>query len=156
MTDNNEIRIEAASWLDLGAVHQLEKACFGEHAWPLIDLLGVLTLPGLVRLKAMQGEELVGFVGGERKPTQGAGWITTIGVLPQYRRSGIATVLLDACEQALGYPLIRLCVHVNNEQAINLYRKLGYQKVDLWPRYYANQEDAYVFEKRVDFKDESG
>jgi len=40
-----------------------------------------------------------------------------------------------------------LMVRRSNTPAINLYRKLNYVIVDVWPRYYGDGEDAYVMEK---------
>ena len=49
----SSVVIEPATWRDLNALRHLEKVCFPLDAWPLWDLVGVLTLPNVVRLKAM-------------------------------------------------------------------------------------------------------
>jgi ribosomal protein S18 acetylase RimI-like enzyme len=121
---------------DLNALRRLEKACFGGDAWPLPDLIGVLLLPGIVRLKAVVGKEMAGFVGGDPHPSEGVGWIATIGVHQAYRRQGIAAALLAACEDSMGLPLVRL------------YRVHGYLLVDVWKSYYFDGEDALVLEKK--------
>lgn len=147
--DASEWSIQTASWRDFTQLNQLERACFrSEDLWPFWDLIGALTLPGLVRLKAMVGEKMVGFIGGERDITRRMGWVTTLGVLPAYRRRGIANALLDHCEQGLGMPTIRLCVRASNHAAINLYQVRGYEIVNRWQKYYAGGEDALVLEKR--------
>jgi ribosomal protein S18 acetylase RimI-like enzyme len=69
-------------------------------------------------------------------------------VLPQYRRKGIAEALLEHCEKELDFPRIRLSVRRNNDPALGLYKKVGYQMVDIWRNYYHNGEDALVLEKR--------
>jgi ribosomal-protein-alanine N-acetyltransferase len=141
--------LEGASIRDLFAVHRLEKECFGEDAWSFLELAGVLSFPVGVRLKAVYGDTVIGFIAGEREISQKVGWIATLGVLPGYQRRGAAAALLQACEEALALPAIRLCVRVNNIPAINLYQKAGYKQVDVRKRYYANDEDAFVFEKRI-------
>ena len=89
---------------DLNEVlRQLESVCFPKDAWPLLDMLGVLTLPNVVRLKAVVGEQMVGFIAGDIRRVENVAWIATIGVLPEYRRRGIGTALLQACERAAGY-----------------------------------------------------
>ena len=113
------------------------------------DLIGVLMLPGLVRLKAVVGTEMAGFVGGDPHPSEGIGWIATLGVLPQYRRHGIASALLDACEAGMRLPSVRLSVRRSNEAALRLYRDRGYHLVDVWAGYYFDHEDALVLEKRI-------
>jgi len=70
-------------------------------------------------------------------------------VLPSYRRLGIAAALLEQCERDLRLPSIRLSVRRSNEPALALYRKFGYQMVDVWRRYYHSGEDALVLEKTM-------
>jgi len=141
--------IQNATWRDFSQLNQLEKACFqSQDLWPFWDLLAVLTLPGLVRLKVMVDDQMVGFIGGERDTSRKVGWITTLGVLPAYRRRGIAKTLLQNCEECLGMPVVRLSVRASNQAAIRLYEKHGYAVVNRWERYYAGGEDALVLEKR--------
>jgi len=72
-------QILEVNWRDIQALYRLEKACFGRDAWPLLDIVAVTTLPGVVRLKAVVDEQLVGFIAGEAKPKEGLGWILTLG-----------------------------------------------------------------------------
>jgi ribosomal protein S18 acetylase RimI-like enzyme len=139
--------IEPATWRDLNGLRQLEQICFPRDAWPLWDLIGVLTFPNVGRLKAVSDGQLVGFIAADIRRSEGQAWIATIGVLPEYRRQGIGTALLIACETSLVVPRIRLSVRLSNEPAIHLYSRLGYQRAGTWPRYYADGEDALVLEK---------
>lgn len=132
---------------DLNALHHLEHECFERDAWPLLDLMGVLTIPGVVRIKAVIGDEMVGFIAGEVDRSRQRGWITTVGVLPQYRSQGIGTALLEACEQAMNMPCVRLCVRCSNQTALTLYAHNDYHPVDRWKAYYQDGEDAFVLEK---------
>lgn len=141
--------IQTANWLDYPQLYRLERACFPkEDIWPFWDLLGVLTMPDLVRLKAVVGTTMVGFISGERKANSARGWVTTLSVLPGYRRQGIAQALLTRCEDELGMPVIRLSVRASNQAAVKLYLHAGYQQVDRWKKYYVGGEDGLVFEKR--------
>ena len=140
-------QVEQAKWQDLNDLRKLEDICFGEDSWPLWDLIAVLTLPKIIRLKADVGGKMVGFIAGDPHPRDKVGWIATLGVLPEYRRSGIAAALLEACEQALALPYLRLSVRRSNEPALALYRKFGYQVIDVWRNYYHSGEDALVLEK---------
>jgi len=149
-TPGSEVHIKPATWRDLRGVYVLEKACFGRDAWPIWDVLGVLTFPDIVRLKAEEGEQLVGFIAGDERRSEKLAWIATFGVLPGWRRQGIGGRLLQACEVRLQQPLIRLTVRVSNQAAIQLYLQYGYRKVGRWPRYYQKTEDALVLEKRLD------
>lgn len=128
-------------------LQRLEKACFAEDAWPLLDTLAVLTMPHVVRLKADVEGQMVGFIAGDTRRAKYIGWIVTFGVLPAYQRRGIGTRLLKACERKMDPPRIRLCVRVSNRPAIQLYQKNGYREIGVWPNYYIGREDALVFEK---------
>jgi ribosomal protein S18 acetylase RimI-like enzyme len=140
--------ISPAGFRDLNAVRRVEQICFGKDAWPLIDIIGVLALPGIIRFKAEIKEQRVGFVAGEAKPWEGTGWIATIGVVPEYRRQGIALALMEECEQKMNLPSVKLCVRKSNDVAIELYKHLGYSQVEVWPNYYQDKEDAIVMERK--------
>lgn len=144
------IEITHASILDLGALRQLEQVCFPQDAWPLLDLIAVLSFPGVVRLKATEKGRMIGFIAGDPRPGEGLGWIATVGVLPEYRGKGVGRALIDACEKQLSLPRIRLSVRHSNHEAIRIYEKAGYRSVDHWLRYYNDGEDALVMEKRLD------
>lgn len=146
--NNSPVSIELANWRDLGALRRLERVCFPQDAWPLIDLVGVLTLPDVVRLKAVADGDMVGFIAGDVRPSEHLAWIATLAVLPEFRGRGIGSALLQACEARLEVPTIRLSVRMSNQTAIHLYRASGYERVGIWPRYYQDDEDALVMEKR--------
>jgi len=144
---NPAYEIMLANWRDLGALRKIERECFPLDAWPLLDLIAVLSFPNVVRLKATIQGQIVGFVAGEQRQGENLAWIATIGVLPAFQRSGIGSALLNACEQGLDAPRIRLCVRLGNTPAIQLYKILGYQQVGKWAAYYQDGSDAIVFEK---------
>lgn len=148
MSQATQFQVEHASWQDLNDLRKLEEICFGDDSWPLWDLIAVLTLPKIIRLKVMVDGKMAGFVAGDPHTHEGIGWIATLGVLPEYRRLGIAAALLEACERELDLPSLRLSVRRSNEPAIALYRKFGYQMIDVWRNYYHSGEDALVLEKR--------
>jgi ribosomal protein S18 acetylase RimI-like enzyme len=142
------VSIETASIRDLTALRHVEKVCFPKDAWPLMDLIGVLTFPGVVRLKAVNGREMVGFIAGDVRRLEGLAWIATVGVLPDYRGKGIGSALIWACEEKISVSRIRLCVRVSNDSAIRLYETLGYTRVGEWSKYYQDGESALVMEKK--------
>lgn len=136
-----------ASIRDLNVLRRLERACFDQDAWSLFDLIAVLTFPDVVRLKAVDAGQMIGFIAGDPRPSQGFSWIATIGVLPEYQGNGIGRALLRACQNRLRTPRIRLSVRIGNTAAIRLYEQEGYQHVDIWRAYYHDGEDALVMEK---------
>ena len=145
---DTSVAIEPASLRDLGALRHVEQICFPKDAWPLMDLIGVLTFPGVVRLKAVNGKQMVGFIAGDIRRLEGVAWIATVAVLPEFRSRGIGAALLQACEVQISVNRIRLCVRPSNDVAIRLYERFGYTKVGEWTRYYQDGESALVMEKR--------
>ena len=134
---------------DLSQMRVIEKACFPLDAWPLLELIAVLILPNLVKIKAEVDQQMVGFIGGDAHRGEGVGWITTLGVLPQFQRMGIASALLSRCEEEMNMPVVKLTVRRSNFSAQRLYFSRGYRQVDVWERYYEGGEDGLILEKRI-------
>ena len=148
MTMNSEeFSITQATLSDLNQLRDLDRICFEKDQWPLLELVSVLILPGIVRLKVEIDGTMAGFIGGDYHKSEGIGWITTIGVRPEYRRRGIARALMVACEQIMNIPSIRLSVRRSNLQAQKLYADLGYKFYEVWTAYYSDGEDALIMEK---------
>ncbi len=143
------MEIVPANIMDLAALRRLEKVCFDKDAWPLLDLIAVLTWSEVIRFKAVDAGEMIGFVAGDPRQANGVGWIATLAVDPRYQRRGIGTALLEACERALNLPVIKLTVRATNQTAIILYEHRGYRAVDVWRRYYNDGEDGLVMTKTV-------
>ena len=143
------MEIQTASLLDLGALRNLERVCFEKDAWSLLDLMAVLSWPDVIRLKAVDSGEMIGFIAGDPRRTERTGWIATLGVDPRSRRRGIGSALLAACESQMRLPLMKLTVRVSNQPAIAMYEKLGYRTTDLWRGYYNDGEDGLVMTKRL-------
>ena len=141
------MEILAATLRDLGPLRQLEHTCFAGDAWPLLDLVAVLTWPDVVRYKAVMDGKMIGFIAGDTRRMEGIAWIATIAVLPEHRRRGIGRTLLQVCEQRLPTARIRLCVRAENSGAIRLYESEDYRQVDIWRKYYHDSGDALVMEK---------
>ncbi|MBI3152946.1 MAG: GNAT family N-acetyltransferase [Chloroflexi bacterium] len=143
------MEITKASIFDLKALRKLENEAFAKDAWPLFDLVAVLTFPDVIRLKAMEDQKMVGFIAGDPHPRDGWGWVATIAVDPRYQRRGIGRALLHACEAKLGVPRSRLTVRPSNHGAISMYEREGYASIDLWKGYYNDGEDAMLMEKEL-------
>jgi ribosomal-protein-alanine N-acetyltransferase len=77
--------------------------------------------------------------------------VVNVAVHTEFRRRGIARVLLQAVFDAArerGMTIATLEVRFHNLAAITLYESLGFQKIAIRKRYYAdNGEDAVVMLK---------
>ncbi|KAG6739324.1 N-alpha-acetyltransferase 50-like [Populus alba x Populus x berolinensis] len=81
-------------------------------------------------------------------------YIMTLGVLAPYRRLGIGTKLLnhvlDLCSKQ-NISEIYLHVQTNNEDALNFYKKFGFEITDTIQNYYTNitPPDCYLLTKLI-------
>jgi len=143
------MEILPASLLDLNSLRKLSQVCFAGDAWSLFDLIGVLTFPDVIRLKAVDARGMIGFIAGDSRYSDGAAWVSILGVDPRCQRRGIGTALLRMCELQSKQPTMKLSVRISNHSAIALYEKEGYRSVDIWRKYYNDGEDGLVMAKNL-------
>lgn len=132
------------------ALSSLEKVCFGRDAWSIAALRGEF------------GNEYSHFFADVDDSGKILGYICVrvlyeeaqvcnIAVAPEYRRKGIATRLIyKMIEFAVDNDCIRceLEVNVQNEPAIGVYKKCGFEEVGLRKNFYRRNRyasrDAYT------------
>lgn len=74
--------------------------------------------------------------------------ISSIAVLPEYRNKGIATLLMEEMIK-INFSKAFLEVRKSNISAINLYKKFGFELINVRKNYYSNPiEDALILSKR--------
>lgn len=142
-----DVTIARAGLRDLGAVLDIERRCFAGDAWPLLDVIGVLTWPEVVRFKAIVEGRVVGFAAADPHHRGDVAMIATLAVVPEYRRQRIAWRLLESCEAALGARRICLTVRADNDGAQHLYERFGYRVTDSLARYYSDGAAGIFMEK---------
>ena len=81
------------------------------------------------------------------------GHIVSIAILPEYRRRGIGTALMnrvmDSLKNIYDCKEVYLEVRVSNRAAIEFYKKLGFRIDHVIKRYYKDGEDAYVMVRKL-------
>ncbi len=129
-------------------VAHLETLCFSDP-WSLRSVESELTNPLSLWLVALQGDQVVGYVGSQTVLDEAD--IMNVAVAPAFRRQGIAARLLTELERLLENQKVHsltLEVRASNEAAITLYSRLGYVQVGRRPNYYRNpKEDALILRK---------
>jgi len=145
------LRIRVAVPRDIRRMSELEEACF-EESYPM-ELLAFFVMDSrFISLVAEVNQVIVGMAVAELedKELKKVGHIWTVEVLPPYRRKGIAMKLLTELEERLrarGATECYLEVRTDNEPAIRLYEKLGYEKVGIIRDYYGPGVDAFFMVK---------
>jgi len=138
---------------DLEALYQLELECFGRQAYDKSLIRFLLVDPDSIALKVVdRSGRIIGSAMGrvEKVGKEVVGRIYTIEVKPGYRGRGIGRALLTKLEEEFrrrGCNKAILEVSVDNEQAIKLYRSLGYIFTKRLKNYYGRGRDAYRGEK---------
>jgi len=102
------------------------------------------------------GYDVIGFVAGAVK--DGHGHVSGIAVEREYRRKGIGSSLLRRLYEEFyndGFERVTLEVRKSNKEAIRFYERQGFKPAFVIHGYYADGEDAIVYEKRFTFTDEN-
>ena len=137
--------IRALELDDLGDIEEIEQRAY-PTPWSRSMFASELAKPTSICLGAFEGQDLVGYVINSRYVD--AWHVMNLAVTESYRRRGVARTLLDelfevtAADERRGYTLE---VRVSNEEAINLYEKLGFESRGVRRGYYTdNREDALI------------
>jgi [ribosomal protein S18]-alanine N-acetyltransferase len=131
---------------DLAAIETIERASY-PTPWSRSMFAGELAKPSSISLGAFAPEgELVGYLIISRYVD--AWHVMNVAVAPDWRRRGIASLLLEhlfhatASDDRRGYTLE---VRVSNVGAIRLYERLGFRGRGIRRAYYTdNREDALI------------
>jgi [ribosomal protein S18]-alanine N-acetyltransferase len=143
-----EYEIRPAGMRDVHAVRRLELLVFRKDAYSYLNISTLMMWPGAANFKLLDhGHNLIGFVAGQPNFANHIDWIITLCVHPDHTRRGLGRRLLDAAENAMTQPRLRLTVRVSNTGAIRLYEVAGYTRLYTEPRYYSDGEDGIVMEK---------
>ena len=153
------IDIRPAAAADLDGIEKLERASFGDQAWPreIIDayLQASLESPERVPLfvafaRASSGETkiagyTIGCIGGKD-----SGMVLDLAVSPEFKGRHLGRDLLARVSDSLtkgGADNLTLEVETTNKAAITLYESVGFVKDHVMPDYYGKTRDAYWMKK---------
>lgn len=123
-------------------VAELERLCFSDP-WSENSVASELENPLALWLVAAEDDRIAGYVGSQT--VLGETDMMNIAVHPDFRRQGIAEVLVTALEEqlrAMGSKCLTLEVRESNVPAKTLYHKLGFSQIGKRPNYYRNPREA--------------
>lgn len=152
-----DVRIRPAAPEDFDELWRIDQQCFEpgisytrrELSW-YMNLRGAFTIAGETR-RGKAKWKIAGFAVGQQ-PRRGLGHVVTIDVLPDARRTGLGTRLMQEIESRLkadGCETIFLETAVDNLPAIRFYKRLGYSVIKTIPRYYLGKIDALMMSKEL-------
>lgn len=139
---------------DYPVVAVLEKICF-MHPWTLEQIKGEVEDNAFSHFYVFEVEEngkknIIGYY--DYWITFDSATIAQIAVKPEYRRQGIASIMMqEICDDCYAKRVsnITLEVRKNNAKAQHLYEKFGFESVLIKPHYYDNGDDAIYMIKKV-------
>jgi ribosomal protein S18 acetylase RimI-like enzyme len=138
---------------EIDEVWRLDHRCFVDgEAYEMETFRYLLTTPNAITRQIRTDQNVMAAFIIALIEMDGIGHITAIGVDPEWRRHGLARILLTDIEEILrrrGINTIRLEVRVENSPAINLYEELGYIVVQRLARYYSSGADGYMMVKSL-------
>ena len=139
-----DILIENMKLQHLDGVVSIENICFA-NPWSRADLEHQLNLETSHFAVATLDGNVVGYMG--LQIFSGDGYVTNVAVLPEYRRQGIAKMLIEKQMQN-DMSFITLEVRESNLPAIKLYESCGFENVGIRPKFYSNPtENAIIMTK---------
>ncbi len=147
------MKIVEATLKDFEQICEIEQACFVEPYTPEQLMYEFSENPLNQILVAYDEDKIVGFV--DYMITFNSATISQIAVLPNYRKKGLGSKLLEEMEKSFPKEIddvvetITLEVRESNINAISFYKKNGYENVVIKKHYYKNGENAVYMIKRL-------
>lgn len=147
--------LRRATPADIDGIMKLESSVFETDAWSTETMLAELGNEHcwyLVAFQPQSPQKLEGYAGLHSPLRAGTADIQTIAVAPEARRRGLGRLLIRSLvneAQKRGATEIFLEVRADNNGAEQLYRSLGFERIDVRKRYYQpDGVDAIVMRLR--------
>ena len=147
-----KLTIHRATKKDLPGLVALEKISFKEETFHKKQLTYLLLKAHSLVLVASTDNILIGSIIVLLRRNIGNARIYSLNVHPEYRRKGIASMLMDSSEKLLmekGFRNITLEVGVENKPAQSLYYSKGFVLDKILKGYYKDGGDAYHLIKKL-------
>jgi ribosomal-protein-alanine N-acetyltransferase len=137
---------------DLSAVLKIETDLFPTDAWTEALFLGELSEVPVSRKVAVAEFEgqVIGYVSLRFVGRQGD--VNTIAIAKDFQRKGFGNQLLAwllIAAKDLGVRELFLDVRADNLAAIEMYKKAGFDRIDIRRNYYDHSVDANVMRKKL-------
>ncbi len=115
-------------------IRNMYSKAFGEEPWSTNwDAFQEFDPKGVFVASHSQMDRPVGYIISFRR--EDFGYISVVAVIPEFRRQGLASAMITAAIdylQSLSLREIVIDVHVTNTPAVEAYKKLGFQVVEVF------------------------
>jgi [ribosomal protein S18]-alanine N-acetyltransferase len=147
--------LERMRWWDIPEVRAIESAAFPDDSWSAEQFWQELAQPTRRYLVA-RDVVVVGYAGAFVSPPDAD--IQTIAVRADQQGRGLASRLLEALVRAsadAGATHLMLEVRADNERALSLYLRSGFERISVRRRYYPDGSDALIMRRPLGRDDRS-
>ena len=150
-----EVTLRNGTAADVEALYALDILCFDKpFRFDFRSMRKYVTHPEAIVLVAEVDGAIRGFivVNPKRPRALQSAYVTTLDVHPDFRRQGIARMLVTEAERraaATGAVTMQLHVHTGNADAIAFYESVGYEKLLLTEDFYNVGLDAFAYLKSL-------
>lgn len=148
-----EVGLREVEWTDLATLSELEQRLFADDAWPVETWWAELAERPRREYVAAVDEQgaILGYAGLDLAGESAD--VMTIAVVPEARGRGLGdhllTELVRRCELS-GIRALLLEVRADNETALRLYERNGFERISRRRRYYQPGDvDALVLRKHL-------
>jgi N6-L-threonylcarbamoyladenine synthase len=141
---------------DLDTIMAIEHDCFGRDAWADETMRFELLAHHTHYVVAVEGDNIIGYAGLAKVPVSDQADVQTIAVRADQRGKKVGLALLtellvEASRRSATEVFLE--VRADNEVAANLYRKLGFEQIDVRPRYYQpDGVDAVIMRLKLEHR----
>lgn len=134
---------------DLQGIFIVESQCF-QDPYPNYLLRNLYDRSRDLFFVTEEDGKVIGYVVAEIREQEAT--IVSVAVLESHRRRGVAMALMNSVLAAIADSegrKLSLQVSVENQAAISLYTKLGFRKVSVLQKYYADGSDALLMSLEI-------
>ena len=144
------ITYRAATLIDIPVLVSMDRIYFPHTAWPAEQFRAEIGKATRMFLVVESEAQIIAYAGAFLPNSGGEGDIMTIAVAPEFRRKGIAKELiarLESWAKARSAIAMMLEVDISNTEAIELYKNLGYESLNIRKNYYGYGRDAQIMRR---------
>lgn len=144
--------IRPATRTDIGELVRIEETCFAGDRISARSFARLMARDSASILVAVTDGIVAGYALLLFRKNSKSARIYSLAVDPPHAGTGIARLLLEAVEaegRRRSMHRLRLEVRTDNDRAVRMYDKLGFERVGRRPRYYADGCDAIRYGKRL-------
>jgi len=134
----------------LDRVVAIERLCFAHDAYPAELFLDLYRENGELFFVARRSRRIVGYC--VSSATGAEAEVISLAVVPEHRGAGVGRALMRHTMTRLKRRRVctlALMVRPENQDALHLYRRLGFRVAGRIPRYYEDHSDGLLMRKRL-------